>query len=298
MTNALDSVSTYVPIDGGESVEVDPMSPWPSAYRGSKYSLVSEDGFDRTRLKWEHRGLAVYGDPPSGLWSAMTRAGKEDGRGSFRVTAGGEVVTKVPAESYERVDEAPVSEGWIPVYIGKLSSAVDLGEVPTDPSRPDGDSVSVWTGPPFNHGEQWAVGTGGNLIWTWGDYRFQSAFSHPELIAAYDRYRPNPGAVYVAEEGHVWVNVPRDDIEPDRVDQVERAIREWRSAAERAGDETTLRLVTRRLRATSSGDDPATGHLPIHLGHLSQFDDGTIPRVVVDDPTYFANVGRPEETPR
>jgi hypothetical protein len=251
-----------------------------------------EGDFDRTVLKWEHRGLSVYGEAPTGLRHAIVWAGKDDGRGSFRVTARGELLTKVPAESYDQLDRAPASEGWIPVYVGRLSGAIDLGAVPTDPPVPD--EVAVWRGPPFNHGEQWAVSTEGKLIWKWRDYRFESAFSHPELVAAYDEYRPNPGRLYVTEQGHVWVNVPRDDIAAGRQSTVERVVREWRTAAEERDDETTLRLVTRRLRATSGSDDPAEGQLPIHLGHLRQFDGGTVPRVVVDDESYFSAVGRYE----
>ncbi|MEZ3145463.1 hypothetical protein [Halobaculum sp. MBLA0143] len=294
MTASFERRSTRVPIDGGESVELDPLDPWPSAYRGSRYSLVTEGQFDEPRLKWEHRGLAVYGDPPTGLGRAMLLAGKDGGRGSFRVTARGEVLTKVHSGSYDNVDRAPVSHGWVPVYLGRLSGAVDLGDVPTDPDAPGEGEVSVWTGPPFSHGEQWAVGTDGRLIWTWGDYRFESAFDHPELIDAYDQYRSTPGAVYITEAGHAWVNVPQDDVEPGRTDVIERAVHEWQTTAEETGDETTLRLVTRRLRATSRDDDPATGHLPIHLGHLSGFDGGTLPRAVVDDSSYFGVVGRDE----
>jgi hypothetical protein len=294
VTGSFERQPTRVPIEGEKSVEIDALHPWPSAYRGSKYSLVTEGRFDEAQVKWEHRGLAVYGEAPSGLQTAMLRAGRDRGKGSFRVTARGEVLTKVPSGSYDDVDLAPVSHGWVPVYLGRLSGRIDLGDVPTDPPVPDGDEVSVWTGPPFGHGEQWAVGTDGKLIWTWRDYRFESAFDHPELIAAYDRHRPNPGAVYLTETGHIWVNVPRDGVEPDRVGDVERAIREWQVTAEEAGDETTLRLVTRRLRATSRDDDPATGHLPVHLGHLSEFDGGTVPRAVVDDSSYFSIVGRNE----
>lgn len=294
MTGSFERQPTKVPIDGGRSVEIEPLHPWPSAYRGSKYSLVTEGRFDEAHLKWEHRGLAVYGEAPSGLRTAMLRVGRDSGKGSFRVTARGEVLTKVSSGSYGNVDLAPVSHGWIPVYLGRLSGRVDLGEIPTDPATPDRGKVSIWTGPPFGHGEQWAVGTDETLIWTWRDYRFESAFDHPELIAAYDQYRPNPGAVYLTETGHVWVNVPRDDVNSDRVEDIERAINEWQAAAEEASDETTLRLVTRRLRATSRNDDPATGYLPVHLGHLSEFDNGTVPRTVVDDSSYFSVVGRAE----
>lgn len=69
----------------------------------------------------------------------------------------------------------------------------------------------------------------------------------------------------------------------------------WKQEAEENNNNATLRLVNRRLVATSRGDDPATGHLPIHLGRLGQFDDGVIPRAVVNDQTYFQAVCDYEE---
>ncbi len=72
-------------------------------------------------------------------------------------------------------------------------------------------------------------------------------------------------------------------------------MREWKQEAESQGDNATLRLVNRRLVATSRGDDPATGHFPIHLGRLSEFDAGVIPRPVVDEQTYFQAVCDYEE---
>lgn len=42
--------------------------------------------------------------------------------------------------------------------------------------------------------------------------------------------------------------------------------------------------------ATSRNDDPATGLLPVHIGHLSQFDRGRIPRAIVDDESYYQAV--------
>jgi hypothetical protein len=48
--------------------------------------------------------------------------------------------------------------------------------------------------------------------------------------------------------------------------------------------------------ATSQSEDPSEGHLPIHLGHLSQFDGGVVPRPVVDDESYYLAVGEYERT--
>jgi hypothetical protein len=295
MTITFDQTPTKAPISTNQSVSVAPGQPWPSAYRGSKYSLVSDDDFgDDVVLKWEQRGLSIFAEPPAGLWDAMSTAGKADGYGSFRVTAKGEVLTKVQADNYANVNQAPVSKGWIPVYLGTLDGTLDFGSVETNPDPPT-DGVAIWRGFPFKHGERWAVSHDDQLIWKWRDYRFTSTFDHPELVAAYSDYRPNPGRLYITEHGHVWVNVPHNDIKQAKRDEVQQAIATWKQQAEANGNTSTLRLVNRRLVATSRSDDPADGHLPIHLGHLRDFDDGLLPRPVVDDDEYFLEVGQYEE---
>lgn len=284
-----------VPIKNNQSVKIQPKQPWPSAYRGSRYSLIhDDDAFDDAVLKWKQRDLEIYAEPPRGLQDAMVLAGKSDGYGSFRVTARGEVLTKVKAEEYSNLEQAPVSEGWIPVYLGRISGDIDFGEVESNPAPPR-NGVAVWRGLPFNHGERWSVSHGGTLMWIWKDYRFESAFDHSELVAAYSEYRTNPGRLYVTEHGHVWINVPHNDIATGKEQDVQQAIAEWKQKAEKAGDAATLRLVNRRMVATSQDDDPSNGHIPIHLGHLREFDDGVVPRVVVDDESYFAVVGRYEQ---
>lgn len=295
MTLTIETTSTTVPISGGRSVTIDPKQPWPSAYRGSRYSLVSDEDFgDDVVLKWKQRDLEIFAQPPKGLRTEMVLAGKSGGYGSFRVTARGEVITKVPADDYSNLDQAPVSEGWIPVYLGKLTGEIDFGSVETDPTPPR-NGVTVWTGLPFNHGERWAVSQSGELVWKWRDYRFTSAFDHPEIVEAYSQYRPNPGRLYVTEHGHIWVNVPHNDVLPEKRSEIREAIDSWKRNAEKTGDAATLRLVNRRLVATSQTDDPADGHLPVHLGHLSEFDEGMVPRPVVDDDEYFLEVGAHEQ---
>jgi hypothetical protein len=295
MNLEFEKVETSVPIADGESVTISPKQPWPSAYRGSQYSLVSNDDFDSDAvLKWNQRDLNIFAEQPQGLWRTMTIIGKEGGLGSFRVTAGGEVITKVKAEEYSNIDEAPVSDGWVPVYLGKLSGEINFDSVSTNPAPPT-NGVNVWTGLPFNHGERWAVSHDNKLVWKWRDYRFESAFDHSDIIDKYAEYRPNPGRLYITEHGHIWINVPTDDLLPDKRDEIQQAVSEWRQEATSNDDTSTLRLVNRRLTATSSTDDPADGHIPIHIGQLSQFDDGLIPRPVVDDEAYYLEVGQYEE---
>lgn len=281
--------STSVPIDPHSSVELEPGHPWPSAYRGSEYSLVHHSGYGGTAVKWEHRDLSLFTAAPDGLRRRFRSLGKSDGYGSFRVTADGEVLTKVPAEDYEYVERAPVDSGWIPVYVGHLDGVLDFDDVESDPPAPNDPRLSVWRGFTFNHGERWSVSTDGTLVWKWRDYRFESAFDHPELVGAYRQCRGTPGRLYVTETGHVWVNLPRDDTQRATEQDVKRAIQEWRSDSTSDGS-ASLGLVTRRLEATSRDDDPATGHFPIHIGHLRDFDGGRIPKPVVTDSSYFRAV--------
>jgi hypothetical protein len=295
MSAIFEEESTTVPVKDGQSVAIEAGQPWPSAYRGSKYSLVSDDDFEETVLKWEHRDLSIFTEPPSGLRRALVLLGKSGGRGSFRVTAGNEVLTKIPAEDYKHVDSAPVDSGWIPVYVGKLEDPIDFDEVRTNPTPPSQSDIKVWDSFPFNHGERWAVSHDDKLIWKWRDYRFESAFDHPELIGAYQKYRGIAGRIYVTENAQVWVNLPKQDIQPGQEETVAKAIREWKEQAEDADDVTSLRLVNRRLVATSQEDDPSTGHFPVHIGHLSDFDGGKIPRPVVDDEGYYQAVCEYEE---
>lgn len=290
MSQQFNEEATEVPISVQRSVSVEPGQPWPSAYRGSRYSLVNEDDFgDDAVLKWENRDLSIFADAIPGLRQAMERVGKRGGLGSFRITAQREVITKVEADRYAHLDQAPMSEGWVPVYLGTVSGTIDFGSVDTDPDPPQ-SGIKVWTGLPFNHGERWSVSHDGKLVWNWRDYRFESAFDHSELIEKYAAYRPNPGRVYITEHGHVWGNVPFNDVLSGKEQEVQQTIAAWREEAESSGDTSSLRLVNRRLVATSQSDDPAEGHLPIHLGYLGSFDDGTIPRPIVDDETYFAEV--------
>lgn len=295
MPATLTEVPTTVPIGDDQSVRLEAGQPWPSAYRGSRYSVVSDEDFNDVVLKWKQRDLAIFTDVPDGLRRALVLLGKSGGYGSFRVTADNEVLAKIEAEDYKHTNEAPVDDGWIPVYVGKLEGKIDFDTIELDPSPPKRGSVKVWQGFPFNHGERWSVQQDGSLMWKWKDYRFESAFDHPELVSAYQTYRGTAGRLYITENAHVWVNVPKNDIAPGKEADIKRAVREWKQSAEQQDNTATLRLVNRRLVATSGDGDPSTGHFPIHLGHLSHFDEGVIPRPIVDDSSYFQAAGEYEQ---
>lgn len=285
--------STSVPLDDGESVQIDPGQPWPSAYRGSEYSFVEDPDYKEIVVKWEHCDMAINTTPPKGLRTAMVLNGKKGGRGSFRVTADGEVLTKIHADSYEQVDQAPVDDGWIPVYLGGVDGKLSFTDIKMDPTY-SANGIQVWPGLTFNHGERWTVTTDGTLAWPWRDYQFSSLFDHSELIDRYREYRPKSGRLYITEHGHVWTNIPKEDVPEDRAGEVAQAVTDWQKLAESDGNTSTLRMVNRRMVATSPDDNPANGMLPIHLGHLQDFDDGHIPRPVVDDVDYFVEVGQYE----
>lgn len=292
MTGAeIEAGSTTVPIDSGSDVQIDSGQPWPAPYRGSTYSIVDSRKHN-TVLQWQYKDLKVHINPPKQLIKLLRSVGKsrETGKGSIRITADGEVLTKVNASTYSRVEEAPVSEGWIPVYVGQLSGTLEF-DIATDPDPPT-QRPTVWSGFPFNHGERWAVSHNDRLIWKWQDYRFYSSFDHSELIKTYKQYRSIAGRLYINENGHVFVNVPNPD-NKETQDEILRIFNDWKQQAEARDDTAALRLVRRRLKVTGEGD-PDDGLLPLHIGHLNQFDDGTVPRPVVTDETYYVATARGE----
>jgi hypothetical protein len=277
---------TQVPTINRRQLTVEPGHPWPSAYRGSKYSIVSSRKFGDV-AQWSHMGdLQAMTELPRGLQSAIASLGKTNGYGSFRLTASGEVLTKVPANQYQRVDQARANRGHIPVYVGQLNGDFDFKEFSNNPSPPNtaGD-LSIWTGIPFRtHGEVWSVCTDDVLRWRWQDYEFESAFDHPELVTAYKSLRPEGGIIYINEHGHVWGNIDRDTVPSGERSRIRDAFKEWKRTASNAQQ----RLVTRRLNRTESEAAP-NGLLPVYLGHISQFDGGIVPKPVVTDNSYFGD---------
>lgn len=287
---------TEVPLAGDEQVSIDPGLPWPSAYRGSKYSIIHSHKHNQLVMAWKYDDLQIYLEPPDGLIEALRDIGKTagTGTGSVRFTANGEVLTKVPAVEFEHRDLAAVDEGWVPAYVGQLEGSLGFSDVYIDPDPIPDDAIRVWEGLSFHHGETWSVSVDQRLIWKWGGYRFESAFDHSELVDKYARYRNVPGRLYVNEYGHVWCNIPTSDVPSEYAEEVREMFTEWRKEAKTNGKSSILRLVNRRLTATGGGD-PEQGHLPVYLGHASDFDDGAVPRTVVSDASYFVESGRDRE---
>lgn len=289
---AVQSTPTTVPIDGGLDVQVEPGQPWPAPYRGSTYSIVDSRKHNQTVLRWQYNDLKVQVNPPDQLLDRLQAVGKsgQTGKGSIRITAGREVLTKVEASNYSRTEQAPVSDGWIPVYLGKLDS--DLGfNITVDPD-PSQQVPTVWNGFPFNHGERWTVSYDDRLLWKWRDYRFYSAFDHSELIKTYQQFRNVAGRLYINEHGHVFANVPNSN-NGHAQDEIAQIFADWKKRAKARNDSAAIRLVNRRLKVTGDGNIE-DGLLPLHLGHLSQFDDGTIPQPVVTDESYYVAAARGE----
>lgn len=291
--------STLVPLEDGDDVRISPGQPWPSAYRGSEYSLIESRRSDRgTVMQWQYHDLSVHLYPPEGLPGMMKHVGKSngDGLGSFRITAAGEVLTKVHADHYSNVDEAPVSDGWIPVYLGRIDGELGFTDVDIDPAPLNGTDIEVWEGLPFHHGERWSVGADGTLIWKWQDYRFESAFDHDGLVARYREFRRPAGRLYINEYGHIYVFVDPDDVPSENEDKVLSTYESWRKSAESKSNTATRRLVNRKLETTSSRNDTNDGLLPMYIGNIDDFDGGVIPKPVVDDPRYFIACGRDESS--
>lgn len=294
MSARIRSATTKVPISEERDVEIDPGDPYPAPYRGSKYSIVDSRKHDQVVLRWKYNDLVVMIDPPNGLVSQLQEFGKSEGhgRGSIRVTAAGEVLTKIQTDSYINSDKAPVSNGWIPVYLGKLDGEIGF-DIEINPPKLENEA-DIWGGFPFNHGESWSVGVNDNLIWTWQDYRFESAFDHSELISTYQQYRSTAGRLYINEYEQVFINVPSDQVPASEQKNVTKIYNDWQRRAEQNNRDAARRLVSRRLKITGDGD-PGEGHLPLHIGHLSEFDHGIIPRPVVTDKEYFVKAARAEE---
>jgi hypothetical protein len=292
MSARLADQPTRVPVADGMDVRIEPGYPYPSPYRGSQYSIV-DSRTHGTVLEWKYNDLVVHVDPPEGLLDRLRSIGKSrgSGKGSIRITADRSVLTKVHTDAYRHAQKAPVNRGWVPVYLGELDGELGF-DIDNDPSVPDRD-YWIWSGFSFNHGERWSVSNNDQLIWTWQNYRFTSALDHSDLIETYAAYRTNAGRLYINEHGHVFVNVPRDKVPPSETDTVDQIYEEWRHHVDASGKTAAKRLVKRRLKVTGDGD-PAEGHLPFYIGHLSEFDDGAVPKPVVTDETYYVDASRQE----
>lgn len=293
MTGGITDTPATVPIADGKDVSIEPGMPYPAPYRGSKYSVIDSRRHG-TVLQWKYNDLVVHVEPPDGLLDRLESLGKSrgSGKGSVRITAGRDVLTKIHSSNYPHIAQAPVDSGWIPVYVGHLTGEFGF-DIELDPDPPDTE-LWVWSGFSFNHGESWGVAHDDRLVWKWQDYRFYSAFDHTDLVETYQQYRGLAGRLYINEFGHVFINIDRESVPPSEEATVERAFAEWKATVEREGNTAAQRLVNRRLKVTGDGD-PTEGLLPMYVGHLSDFDEGTVPKPVVTDPDYYVAAAREED---
>lgn len=268
-------------------VSIESGKPWPGVYRGSKYSLRG-NGSD-VGLYLNHPRMQLQGKLPDGLLEALRDIGKSGGtgRGSVKITANRDVLTKVHSDNYPRVDEALVDDGWIPVYVGKLSGAIEFPFIDNDPDEGTLDPPCVWEGLPFKHGERWTIPVEGEPEWRVKkpeSFRFQSAYDHSNLARTYRSFRESGGIFRVNEHGHVWMELPNENVQQSALlaDKIET----WYDDARQEGRNQLLQMIHRRLEATGDGN-PRNGLFPIYLGHTSEFDRGDIPTPVVNDERYF-----------
>ena len=283
----LNSVPTNVRTIGNRIVSIEPSKPWPGVYRGSKYSIVERDGEPTLLLRYQD--LDIEGTLPAGLLSQLQSVGKSAGdtTGTIRVTASRDVLTKVHADDYSYADEALVSEGWIPVYLGKLAGTIAFDWLNNDPAESELDPPCVWEGLPFNHGERWTVTVNGDLEWRISNpdqFRFPSEYIHTDLTKTYASFRATGGQLRINEYGHIWMELPRS-IAADRAD-LQDTLREWLQTAKQKERNRLANLLVERLRATGGGD-PQAGNIPLYLGHVSQYDMGNVPSPVITDKNYY-----------
>jgi len=276
-------------------VTIESAQPWPGVYRGSKYSIVQRNG--DAGLKLNHRDVQLSGSIPTGLHQGLQEVGKSNGSGlgSIRITANRDILTKVNSENYPNVDQALVSEGWIPVYLGKLSGGIDFDGIDNDPDPSTVDPPCVWEGLPFRHGERWTVTANGVLEWrisVLGQFNFPSSYQHAGLVQTYKSMRAHGGRLRVNEHGHVWMELPNQRIQ--NTNELSQTLQEWYHQAREAERNQLLNLIHRRLKATGGGN-PEDGLFPIYLGHVSQFDSGNMPEPVITDKSYYEAASRHED---
>lgn len=269
--------------------------PWPSVYRGSKYSVHRTN--TGVGLSLNHRQVQVEGSIPKGLHDALKSVGKSDGSGlgSIRVTANRDVLTKVKAEHYPAADEALVDKGWIPVYLGKLSGQIAFDGINNDPDPTAFDPPCVWEGLPFRHGECWSMTIHDGLQWRiklGQQFSFPSTYQHSGLEQKYKSFRSNGGRLRINEHGHVWMEMPNKKVRNST--HLSSVLEEWYQDARDNDRNEILNLIHRRLKATGNGN-PKKGQFPIYLGHISDYDNGNTPTPVVTDKNYFALAAKYED---
>jgi hypothetical protein len=241
----------------GTVCEISPGDPWPLPYRGSRYTIKEEEGKVTGVWHWQDLSLTTS-NVPTRLHQLMVKAGKQSG--SLCVTAHRAVITKVPDGN----------GAWTPIYLGEYQNDFVFPKVNNDPHGLE--PGSHWTGLPFHHGDKWSISPRdrtGQLLWKHSGFYFGSIQRFPNLWKRYVSIRFLGGIVYFNEHGHVWMNLPDDQVGDDYIEPFRRLQAAQVDALAKRGDGAILSLIAARIEATKCR--------PVYLGRISDFDDGTAP---------------------
>lgn len=264
--SSLESESVTVPGINGEIIEIHPGDRWSLPFRGSRYSLKEVDG--KIKFCWSHMDKVYAAEKlPTGLLKAFS-AYKNDTRGSLRITPYGEVITKV-------------AKTWEPVYLGKIKGDLEFEGFTLNPEKYD--VGRIWKGFHFKHGEVFAVwardGSGDYLYWSKQGVYFRTIDEHPEICSRVREIRPRCGRLYITETGHIWMNLPTTEISSEWLPIIRDYIEEDKAELANPEYDVVLRSLSERVNNTHCW--------PIHIGHVSDYDQGKAPRTHFKTTKHF-----------
>ncbi len=265
---------TTVPAANGQTITLNPGDTWPLPFRGSRYSLKQVE--DRIRMCWTRLDVVQASkEIPQGLIRAMKQY-RNDVRGRIYVTPHKEVITKRQnGDTYECV------------YLGKIDGVYTFPGFDLNP-----DSIqtgNLWRGLHFRHGEEFAVwnraGNDDYLYWTHKGLYFRTTERYPEICAQVREIRPKCGRIYITEFGHIWMNLPDNDVSYMWAPKFKNLLQTDKQYL--STHDTLLRSIFARKSATYS--------FPVYLGKISDFDSGIPPRTHFNAYGYFGKGGETED---
>jgi hypothetical protein len=266
---SLKDVDTEVPGVDENLTTVSPGDVWPLPHRGSRYTIREIEG--KLRVCWARMDVVHPSEKlPSRLLKAM-REHKRDRRGRFVLTPCREVIARREAQP----------EVWESVYLGRMGGVLSFPGFDLDPQTID--TGNLWTGLHFTHGEVFAVwnrdGNDDYLYWSGQGIYFRSIQRYPELCAKVRNIRPRCGRIYITENGHIWMNLPRSEVSYEFGPEFSRLLSEDRQRFSDPQYDILLRSVYERVRAT--------GCYPVYVGRISDFDSGEPPRTHFSARAHF-----------
>jgi hypothetical protein len=250
--------ATRVPSADARYVTIEPGEEWPLPYRGSRYSLKSNGG-GGSDFFWTYQGTAMKAVRlPDGLCDAFLEC-RGGALGRLVFTAHGEVLTRLRSGAR-----------WTTLFVGSVEGELQFEHFQLNPAGLE--PGHLWPGLHFHHGECWTVGTGirkRNLLrWSLEGESFFSTEPYPDLCRLVREIRPNGGRVYITEHGHVWMNLPPEQVSDEWHNRILGCLAEDRALLE--ANETLLQSIRIRTEHTRCW--------PIYLGPIRQFDSGQPPR--------------------